>query len=113
MVWTSTIPGHGSPSMTTRRQQASQVKRKARRLAYGKADPSQPRQRGRVRHPLRSFARTGSRRLSEVGARLAIDQYWMLSRPAEPAAEAKTRLSCQVAAIGLIFLLIATGVVFR
>src|SRR6266403_848783 len=40
MVWTSTIPDHGSPSITPRRQQASQVTRAARRFTYGKADLS-------------------------------------------------------------------------
>ena len=38
MEWTSTIPDRGSPQMTTRRQQASQVGRKARRLRYDKAN---------------------------------------------------------------------------
>src|SRR5688572_23993953 len=36
MVWTSTIPDHGRPRMTPRRQQASQVRRD-RRFADGKA----------------------------------------------------------------------------
>ena len=37
MEWTSTIPDHGSPQMTTRRQRASQVGRKARSYRHGKA----------------------------------------------------------------------------
>ena len=37
MEWTSTIPDHGSPRMTTPRQRASQVARKARSYRHGKA----------------------------------------------------------------------------
>ncbi len=37
MEWTSTIPDHGSPWMTTRRHRASQVGRRARSYRHGKA----------------------------------------------------------------------------
>ena len=90
--WTSTIPGHGRSSMTTRPQQAS-PKRKARRLTYGNA-PVTPAA-DRVYHTLRSFIRTGSRRLSagEANYRPILDAV-SACEPAEANHDASSSSHC-------------------